>query len=318
MLEGKQTEINSAGSEKFSAQICLTRYFDLRELKHPDKLLCSDNQKDMKSKANNSTVVSILLGFGALVGAFILIMSDPQQGGQIMQQVQQTAASMSKPAAPQMPMENGMALSPEGRLDGMAPQTMAPQMPQMPQMPSSGSSGSSSLSSAEAYLDSAWKSPAANVPSNTMQRFPQQQRGGFGQRGFPQQGFGQGGFPQQGGFPRGGLNQMINQQPDANQNSGVVSSARDAVNYELSYARAQASQASACMDRAQNAQDSSEKSAAASEARSHASSAMAAASRAASRAGGIPELQGLIGQIRNVANQAQSSAQQAASAAGNW
>ncbi|MBX3074148.1 hypothetical protein KF913_09480 [Candidatus Obscuribacterales bacterium] len=306
----------------------------------------------MKSK-DKSTAISILLGFAALAGSFVLIMSDPSQGGKIMQQVQQSAADLAKPPAPtappmsstpSMPTDSMQTLAPEGRLDG---NTM-PMRVNMPMLPSgsgaqSSSGGGTSLSSAEAYLDSAWNTPQANSQSNTMQRMqapPQPSRfPAGGQRGFSSHGFGQRGFSQQGFQPRGfgqGFPQQMQpgiQQPGAptsnklsemmsqmnsSQDSSAVSSARDAVNYELSYARSQASQAASCMQRARNAGDDSERESAASEARSHAASAMAAAGRAASRAGGMPELNGLVSQIRNVANQAQSSAQSAASAAGRW
>ena len=103
---------------------------------------------------------------------------------------------------------------------------------------------------------------------------------------------------------------------NSEQGAREVSAARDAVNHELGYARSQAAQAAACMQRARNAHDRSERQSAADEARSHAASAMAAAGRAAGRAGGMPELKGIISQIRNIANQAQSSAQNAVSAAG--
>jgi hypothetical protein len=285
----------------------------------------------MKAK-DKSTAISILLGFAALAGSFVLIMSDPNQGGKIMQQVQQSAADFTKPAAPAappmssmpMPADSMQTLGPEGRLEGN-PMPMRMNMPALPSgsgMQSS-SGGGSGLSNAEAYLDSAWKTPQAN----SMQRMPapQGQRGfsspGFAQRGFSPQRFQQGGFGQGFQAPNAAAtNRLAQMMGDmgSSQDSQSVSAARDAVNYELSYARSHASQAASCMQRAQSSGDESERESAASEARSHAASAMSAAARAASRAGGMPELQGLVGQIRNVANQAQSSAQSAASAAGRW
>jgi len=273
--------------------------------------------------------MSIGLGLGALVFAFFLLFSDPQSGGQMMQQVQQTAASLTKPA-PKAP-EAGTALAPESRLDGFplpggggaSPPPMRMNAPALPSAASQSSDGNPNLSDAESYLDSAWGAGGGSQPAPQARQMPQQRRmpfggGGFGQGGFSAQRMQQG-FPQQGGpqgFPQqGGFNQMMNQ-GDANQSR--LPAARGALEYELNQARSRAAQAAECMYRAQNAGNSSEKQSAASEARSHANAARAAASRAASQAGSIPELQSMVGQIRNFANQASNSANQASSAASGW
>lgn len=248
--------------------------------------------------------MSILLGLGALIFAFFLLLCDPQQGGQVIEQIKKTTSSIvnNKPA------ETPTALAPEGRLDGMATPDSGPGFT---------TDDSTSLSSAEEYLNSAWKSPGAGQQQPAMKRqFPQQGFAGLGQRGFPQPGQGQ----QQQGFGQGfkQFNGPQSFSQNQNQDSGRAGAARGDVQNELSVAKSQAAQAASCMDRAINSQDPSEKSSAANQARYHAGLARAAATRATSRAGGIPEVQALVGQVRNAANQANYSAQQASSAASGW
>lgn len=261
-------------------------------------------------------MTSIALGLGALVFAFFLVLSDPQQGGQVMQQIQQTTSSL----APKT-VNNPTALAPEARMDGSmpapasSPQAISPQGTVRPE---------DATSSVESYLDSAWKTPQAASQANAMpNQFAQQPA-------MPFPGGMRPGGPQRMGNPRGfgppglerpqGLRQFFNQQPNSNQEQGLnqVRSSEEAVRYELGVARNEASGAYSCLDRVRGAEESSEKQSAAAEARSHASQASAAASRAVSRAGSVPELQGLLAEVRATADRAQDYANQASSAASGW
>ncbi len=302
----------------------------------------------MKGNAKN-TLVSIGLGVGALVFAFFMCFSDPQMGGQMMQQGGQIMQQIKDSTASKPVAQSDQFLAPEGsRLD----MTMnAAPLPSVNDMSVRSGAGDTSKSSVDSYLDGAWGSPQAvqqaqQMPQQNFNRGMPQQRQSFAHQGFSRQGFashsfGQRGFPQQQqrvfpqqrGFPQAGgggqamgdireLMKQMQHQPSGGgaslNQSANVSSAKDAVQYELNYARNQASQARGCFNRARGAEDSSAKQSAASEARSHADQARQAASRAASRASGIGELQGLVSQARNFANQAESSANDAQSAAGGW
>lgn len=280
----------------------------------------------MSSSNKKNTLISIGLGVGALVFAFFMVLGDPQQGpqmmaqgGQIIKQIQDSTASIGKPQAE-------TALAPESRLD----MTISnPGSGGMGDMSVRSSAGDNSKSSVDSYLDGAWGTPQASqqaqmMPQQNFNNMPQQRN--FGRQSFGRQGFGQfqRGMPQ-GGMQRGQgmgdirkLMQEMNGGGGSPQDSSRIASSRGAVEYELNFARSQASQARACMSRAQSAQDRSEKEYAANEARSHANQAQSAASRAASRAAGASELQGLVGQARNFASQAYNSANDAASAASGW
>ncbi len=302
-------------------------------------------------KSSKNTMASIALGLGALVFAFFLVLSDPQQGGQVVQQIQQTTSNWApKPAA------TPTALSPESRMDAGMPTS-----PQVTPAPGGNVRPDQSLSSAESYLDSAWKTPQAagqanqGMPNQFAQQQGMQSRGGgarmlmsqsgfgggfgrpgirrsgfqrqgFQQQGFQQQSFQQQGFQQQGfqqpGGQRPGLSQFFGQQPQPNPNMNQQAngqrSAEESVRYELGVARSEAAQAYSCLDRTRGAEDSSQKRSAAAEARSHASQANSAASRALSRGGSVPEVQGLIGDVRATAARAQDYADQASSAASGW
>jgi len=298
----------------------------------------------MSSSNRNNTLISIGLGMGALVFAFFMVFSDPQnggqmmaQGGQMLQQMQTSAANLVKPA-PQ-PQE---ALGPESRLD----MTMnAAPLPSGNDMAVRSGAGDSSKSSVDSYLDGAWGSPQAaqqaqQMPQQNFNRGMPQRHQSFGQQSFARQGFGSHGFGQRGfsqqqrGFsPQGAggaqgmgdfreMMKQMNSQGGGGmapaQQSANVGSARGAVENEVSYARNQRNQARGCLNQARSTQENSEKQSAASGARSHAAQAAAAASRAASRASGNSELQGLVGQARNFANQAESAANEAASASSGW
>lgn len=251
-------------------------------------------------------MMSVALGLGALVFAFFLVLSDPQQGGQVVQQIQKTTSSWSGKPAP------ATTLAPESRMDVG--------LPAFP--PAAGNvRPDDAMTSAESYLDSAWKTPQAASQANSgmPNQFAQQPAMPF-QQGMRQPGMtNRGGFGRP-GFQRPGLSQFFGQQPSANQqqDNGRMRSAQEAVRYELGVARGAAARAYSCLDRTRGAEESSEKQSAASEARSHAAEANAAAGRAYSRGGGVPEVQGLIAEVRATANRAQDYANQASSAASGW
>lgn len=192
-------------------------------------------------------MISIGLGVGALVFAFFMVFSDPQQGpqimaqgGQIIQQIKDSTATIGK-------SQDQTALGPESRLDmnmNAAPLPSAADLSVrsgVGEAPAASNGGNNS--SIDSYLDGAWDTPKATqqkqmgVPQNfnqmpqprmqqrgfSQQGFarssgftqyrrgvPVQQMRGHPQRGFPQQGFRQQGFPGAGGGQgMGDFRQMI-------------------------------------------------------------------------------------------------------------
>jgi len=105
-----------------------------------------------------------------------MVLGDPQQGpqmmaqgGQIIQQIQASAASIGKP-------QDQTALGPESRLD-MSMNSPSPGG--MTDMNVRSGAGDSSKSSVDSYLDGAWGTPQAaqqaqQMPQQNFNRAPQQ------------------------------------------------------------------------------------------------------------------------------------------------
>ncbi|MGD9685301.1 MAG: hypothetical protein AB7W16_29375 [Candidatus Obscuribacterales bacterium] len=149
--------------------------------------------------------------------------------------------------------------------------------------------------------------PMGQMPMQAPMNMPNQQRPGLFGRIFGQQ------APQQNQQQQNqGQGWFGNGQPNAGQQE-AAQNALSAVQYELSVASSNASQAQAYMSDALSTQDRSAKSSAASEARYYANEARAAASRARSRASGYPEAMSLVGAVQAAADRAQSAADSASS-----
>lgn len=155
----------------------------------------------MPSANTKNTLISIGLGVGALVFAFVMVFSDPTQGpqimaqgGQIVQQIKDSAASVGKP-------QDQTALAPESRLD----MTMnAAPLPSASDMSVRSGAGDTSKSSVDSYLDGAWDNPKATQQAQMgagqmgggPQNFNRMPQPRMQQRGFSQPGFSRGGFTQ--------------------------------------------------------------------------------------------------------------------------
>lgn len=125
-----------------------------------------------------------------------------------------------------------------------------------------------------------------------------------------------------GGGPMGGLGGIFRTMAAMNSggggNSASMSSAKDAIEYELSHAKSMAAQAVAYSDDARSASERSAKQSAASESRYYANEARAAADRAQSRVSEYPDGQGMASAAMAEADRAYSAAQYAADAASGW